>query len=210
MKDICLGSIIPDIRNPLVDAQGGVLLKHLGDRVRSVEDFDFKMATRSDSDDPTSSWLSRLFAEHLESHDVALRAGVRVKHELLQPVKMFREFAPIHDLNLLTIRRRYGKKLYFVTGLVSLVDANWTIAKKGSKVTRSYSVGANVAGIHAGLDHRIESEGAEEQLAFVSRGDRVFAVGYREIKFPPLGRGEARLDTHTRWQLLTGDFGSKG
>ena len=209
-SDIRLGSVVPDIRNPAVDAQGGCLLAEWGDQVRSIKDFDFRMTTRSTSHDSKFSWFSRPSPQ--ESHYLALRAGRREKHELVQPVDGFWELIGHAEIrrDILRLRERYGKKLYFIIGLVSLHDANWTIGKERSKVTRAYAVSAAPAGIPAEVDHRVESEVADEQLAFVSRGDRVFAVGYREIRFSLFGQGDPKLDTRTRWQLLAGDIGRKG
>jgi hypothetical protein len=215
MENIRLRSIIPDIQHSLIEAQGGTSMDNLlRGEVYRVADADFKMETRSASEDTkVSLFIPR--SRHLKSHDLTLHAETRMKWELLQPVKDFAEFLNEDQEGFSRIRRLYGKKLYFVTGLITLVDANWNVAKQGSRVTKpytatTYSIGANLLGLSDGVDHGVKPGERNEQLGFVSPGDRVYAVGYRAIKFPRLGLGVPKLDTQTWWHILAGDFGSTG
>ena len=128
-------------------------------------------------------WI--MFRQSPPKTEFAVRGKCCIVSQLRQPTQKF--YQKIGRTFLSEVRRTYGNKLYFITAIYALTDA-----EVQEQPVKPFTT-----------DNLLPGETTQQKLGFVCPGTRAFVVGYREVKFSYFRRG-ARLGSQTKWQSLVG------
>jgi hypothetical protein len=211
-----LGSLILDPSHPMVDRwadrRGGRLDRDdSADIIVSQED-DIGLQVAGSTG--TRGFLFFQSKRHEESR---LAGHRRVRYELANPRIMFRNVCQNEEaLSWVSSFTNHGENIFLIVGYLVFADAEWNYANRNAREVQasiqSIGLSSDPVGVLAGVPPDVQVGGqsiaGESKLFYKAPGNRIWAIGHRQIKFPLFGRRElsrAKLQPKTTWTVIAGE-----
>jgi hypothetical protein len=207
-----LGSLILDPSHPMVDRwadrRGGRLDRDDPAAVIISQEDDIGLQVAG------STGTRRFLFFQSERHEESRLAGHRrVRYELENPRIMFRNVCQNEEaLSWVSSFTNRGENIFLIVGYLVFVDAEWNYANRNAREAQASIQGIGLSGVTVGVPVDVgvggQSIANESKLFYKAPGNRIWAIGHRQIKFPLFGRRElsrAKLQPKTTWTVIAGE-----
>jgi hypothetical protein len=212
-----LGSLVPDVVRPHIDALAPVAVKD--DDVLISEQLNFQALIERGKNSAFEACLTQLASGSREgstTHSTELSSYKAMCYEIRNPLSFFKEVAAQNSARLwLQDAIAGGRKTYVITGLRTLFDGEIKQNQSSSNSSGGgvqIPLGAILAGgldptlglVDVGLKGEL-GKTAKQQQVYLAPEEQIYAVQYRKIAFKWFSSKSvdaAFLDAKNRWKIL--------
>ncbi|KAF5542003.1 hypothetical protein FMEXI_7702 [Fusarium mexicanum] len=214
---IKLGNLVPNIRQPHIDAFEPITLAE--DAIYVSEQLDFRTRIEQNKGSTLEATLTQLLSgswNNSRTHVLNLSACKAMSYEVKSPLAFFKEIISQERTRMrLQDAIASGHKMYVITALRTVIDAE---VSQSISTSKNISAGGGVplgAILAGGIDPTgglaniqgslSKGDSAQHTQAYLSPTEQVYAVGYRRIGFKwfvSKNVNTAFLDVKNRWKVM--------